>query len=85
MAAVSPNILFVHPDVKAQNFRELAALLKREQLSYASSGNGTTTHLGAELLFRNLMQVEVHFDRYGGKRSRGAARLDEPTRGSSDG
>ena len=59
MAAVSPNILFVHPDVKAQNFRELAALLKREQLSYASSGNGTTTHLGAELLFRNLMQVEV--------------------------
>ncbi len=59
MAAVSPNILFVHPDVKAQNFRELAALVKREQLSYASSGNGTTTHLGAELLFRNLLQVEV--------------------------
>ena len=57
MAAVSPNILFVHPDVKAQNFRELAALVKREQLSYASSGNGTTTHLGAELLFRNLLQV----------------------------
>ena len=59
MAAVSPNILFVHPDVKAQNFRELVALVKREPLSYASSGNGTTTHLGAELLFRNLLQAEV--------------------------
>lgn len=59
MAGVSPNILFVHPDVKANNFKELAALVKKEKLSYASSGNGTTTHLGAELLFRNLLQADV--------------------------
>ncbi|MES2944187.1 MAG: tripartite tricarboxylate transporter substrate binding protein [Pseudomonadota bacterium] len=59
MAAVSPNILYVHPDVKAQNFGELVALMKKEKLSYASSGNGTTTQLGAELLFRTLLKVDV--------------------------
>lgn len=59
MAAVTPNILYVHPDVKATTLKELAALARRDNLSYASSGNGTTTHLGAELLFRNLLQVQV--------------------------
>lgn len=58
-AGVSPNILYVHPDVKASNLKELTALVQREKLSYASSGNGTTTHLGAELLFRNVLKVEV--------------------------
>lgn len=59
MAAVSPNILYVHPDVKVGSLKELAALAKNEKLSYASSGNGTTTHLGAELLFRNLLHVDI--------------------------
>mgnify|MGYP006286437403 FL=1 len=59
LAAVSPNILFVHPSVKANSLAELLSLSKTEKLSYASSGNGTTTHLGAELLFRNLAKVEV--------------------------
>jgi len=59
LAAVSPNILFVHPSVKAKTLAELLALSKTDKLSYASSGNGTTTHLGAELLFRNLAKVDV--------------------------
>lgn len=59
ITGVSPNILYVHPDVKANNLKELIALVQREKLSYASSGNGTTTHLGAELLFRNVLKVEV--------------------------
>lgn len=59
MGAISPNILYVHPDVKAQDFKEFVALVKKEKLSYASSGNGTTTHLGAEMLFRNLLKVDV--------------------------
>ena len=59
MAGVSPNILYVHPDVKANNLKELTALVQREKLSYASSGNGTTTHLGGELLFRNVLKVDV--------------------------
>ena len=41
LAAVSPNILFVHPSVKANTLLELLALAKTEKLSYASSGNGT--------------------------------------------
>jgi tripartite-type tricarboxylate transporter receptor subunit TctC len=59
MGAVSPNILYVHPSVKAKDLKELLALAKTEKLSYGSSGNGTTTHLGAELLFRNLVKVDI--------------------------
>lgn len=59
MAGVSPNILYLHPDVKANNLKELTARVQREKLSYASSGNGITTHLGAELLFRNVLKVKV--------------------------
>lgn len=59
MAAVTPNLLYVHPDVKAGNLAELLALAKTGKLSYASSGNGTTTHLGAEMLFRSLAKVDV--------------------------
>ena len=59
MAAVSPNIIYVHPSVKAIDLKELLALAKTEKLSYASSGNGTTTHLGAELLFKNLAKADI--------------------------
>ena len=59
LAAVSPNIVYVHPDVKATTLKELVALSKKEKLSYASSGNGTTTHLGAEILFRTLLNAEI--------------------------
>jgi tripartite-type tricarboxylate transporter receptor subunit TctC len=59
MAAVTPNLIYVHPDVKAGNLAELLALAKNGRLSYASSGNGTTTHLGAEWLFRALAKVDI--------------------------
>ena len=59
MAAVTPNLIYVHPDVKAGNLAELLALAKAGKLSYASSGNGTTTHLGAEWLFRALAKVDI--------------------------
>ncbi|MEY3627322.1 MAG: hypothetical protein RL163_1821 [Pseudomonadota bacterium] len=59
MAAVSPNILYVHPSVKANDLPELLALARSDKLAYASSGNGTTTHLGAELLFRTLAKVDI--------------------------
>jgi tripartite-type tricarboxylate transporter receptor subunit TctC len=59
MAAVTPNLVYVHPDVKANNLAELLALAKHGKLSYASSGNGTTTHLGAEWLFRTLAKVDI--------------------------
>ena len=59
MAAVTPNLIYVHPDVKANNLAELLALARMGKLSYASSGNGTTTHLGAEWLFRALAKVDI--------------------------
>jgi tripartite-type tricarboxylate transporter receptor subunit TctC len=59
MAAVTPNLLYVHPDVKATTLPELLALARSSKMAYASSGNGTTTHLGAEWLLRALAKVDV--------------------------
>ena len=59
MAAVTPNLIYVHPDVKATTLAELLALARTSKLAYASSGNGTTTHLGAEWLFRALAKVDI--------------------------
>ena len=59
MAAVTPNLIYVHPEVKANNLAELLALARTGKLSYASSGNGTTTHLGAEWLLKALAKVDV--------------------------
>lgn len=46
------SILVVHPSVPAKNVKELLALAKASpgKLNYASSGNGTITHLAGELL-----------------------------------
>jgi tripartite-type tricarboxylate transporter receptor subunit TctC len=52
MMGVTPNILFVGPGSPVNTLAELMALAKKDRLAFASSGNGTTTHLGAELLFR---------------------------------
>ncbi len=59
LTAYTPNLLYVHPDVKANNLSELLALARTSKLAYASSGNGTTTHLGAEMLFKGLAKVDV--------------------------
>jgi tripartite-type tricarboxylate transporter receptor subunit TctC len=44
----TPNIIAVNPSVPATNLKELIELARRTQLSYASSGVGTTTHLSME-------------------------------------
>ena len=44
----TPNIIAVNPSVPAKNLQELISLAKKERLSYASSGTGTTTHLSVE-------------------------------------
>ena len=59
MAAFTPNLIYVHPDVKASNLAELLALARTSKMAYAHSGNGTTTQLGAELLFRGLAKVDI--------------------------
>jgi tripartite-type tricarboxylate transporter receptor subunit TctC len=51
-AAATPNMIVVHPSVKADNLNELIALAKAKpgELSFASAGNGSTSHLCGETL-----------------------------------
>ena len=63
-----PNILIVNPAVPANNVKELIALGKNKSsnLSYASTGQGTSTHLSTEL-FKNMTGMEaVHVPYKGG-------------------
>src|SRR5260221_2024103 len=52
LAAVSPNILFVHPSVPAHSVTELISLIKSSpgKYSYAQPSTGSTPHLSGELL-----------------------------------
>lgn len=60
LVAATPNILAVHPAVPAKSVRELIRLAKAkpESLNYASAGNGTTSHLAAEL-FKTMAGVNI--------------------------
>jgi tripartite-type tricarboxylate transporter receptor subunit TctC len=51
IAASSPNVVVVNPNVAAKNMQELADLIRREpaKYSFGSAGIGTTTHLSGEL------------------------------------
>jgi tripartite-type tricarboxylate transporter receptor subunit TctC len=52
LAAVSPNVIFVHPSVPAKTLQELIALIKSNpgKYAYAQPAIGSTPHLSAELL-----------------------------------
>ena len=60
LVATIENILVVHPSVPAKNVKEFIAYAKANpgKLSYASSGVGSTYHLGAEL-FRSQTGIEM--------------------------
>ena len=60
LAAELPNVLVVHPSVKANTVKELEALIRANatKISYASPGNGTGGHLAAEL-FKQSAGVEI--------------------------
>ena len=54
------NVLVVHPSVKANSVAELLALLRAQpgQLTFASSGSGTSIHMSGEM-FKQLARVEM--------------------------
>jgi tripartite-type tricarboxylate transporter receptor subunit TctC len=62
------NLALVNPNVPAKTVKELVDLAKRNpgKLTYASSGNGTTTHLSVEM-FKQLTGASiVHIPYRGG-------------------
>jgi tripartite-type tricarboxylate transporter receptor subunit TctC len=71
LIGLTPNVLAVHPSVPANNVAEFIAYAKANpgKLSYGSSGVGTSTHLGVELL-RSLTGIQiVHVPYKGGAAS----------------
>jgi tripartite-type tricarboxylate transporter receptor subunit TctC len=66
LAAISPNLLSVHPSIPAKDVRELIAFLRANpgRYSFASAGVGTTPHLSGELfkLSQKLDLIHVPFN-----------------------
>jgi len=52
LAAVSPNVIFVHPSLPVKTFKEMIDLVKSSpgKYAYAQPAMGSTPHLSAELL-----------------------------------
>ena len=62
-----PNILVVHPSLPAKDVKELVAHAKAQpgKLSYASSGNGASSHL-AGVLFNSVAGTDIQHVPYKG-------------------
>jgi len=65
--ASAPLLLCVHPSLPVRNVKELVALARSKpgELSYASAGNGTSSHLAAELL-RSVTGIKISHVPYKG-------------------
>jgi tripartite-type tricarboxylate transporter receptor subunit TctC len=60
LIASTPLILVIHPGVAAKSVKDFVGLAKARpgELNYASSGNGATTHLAAEM-FKRAAGVDI--------------------------
>ena len=71
MMAIYPNVLVVNPSLPAKSLAEFVTLARSRpgQLSYASSGNGSSTHLAAELL-KSMAHINItHIPYKGGSQA----------------
>jgi tripartite-type tricarboxylate transporter receptor subunit TctC len=64
--ASTPNLLVVNKSVPANNVKELIELAKKQPLSFASSGSGTSIHLSGEL-FNTMAGVKMQHVPYKGR------------------
>ncbi|HUL93312.1 MAG TPA: tripartite tricarboxylate transporter substrate binding protein [Burkholderiales bacterium] len=62
LTCLVPQVLIVNPGLPAHSVRELIALAKSEpgKISYATSGNGSTGHMAAELFNRQAGISMLH-------------------------
>jgi tripartite-type tricarboxylate transporter receptor subunit TctC len=62
LTCLVPQVLIVNPALPAQSVKELVALAKSQpgKVSYASSGNGSTGHMAAELFNRQAGVAMLH-------------------------
>ena len=67
LAAISPNVLTVHPSLPATNVKELVVLAraKPDQILYSSGGHGVNSHL-ATALFAHLAGIRLRHVPYKG-------------------
>jgi tripartite-type tricarboxylate transporter receptor subunit TctC len=67
LLVTSPTVLVVHPSLPAKTLKEFIALARSKpgQLNYGSGGNGTTSHLTAEL-FKTMARVSIQHIPYKG-------------------
>jgi tripartite-type tricarboxylate transporter receptor subunit TctC len=67
LVAITPYLLVVNPQVKANTLKEFVELAKATpgKLNYASAGNGSTTHLAMEML-KDTAQVNLQHVPYKG-------------------
>jgi tripartite-type tricarboxylate transporter receptor subunit TctC len=72
LAPSTPNLITVNPSVPVKNLQELVALARKEKLSYASSGTGTTTHLSVERI-KKAANVDIAHIPYQPAQAAGAA------------
>lgn len=61
----TPNLISVHPTLKANTLQELIALARSTPMSYGSAGTGTTPHLDMELIFKAMSKVDITHVPYG--------------------